>query len=293
MRFRSFDALRLFNIVAQNNSFSDAAEALNLSKGAISYQIKQLEHHLGFKVFERRHDGARLTVKGESLFLASKVMFDGMEREIDSLRSNTDMQITVAMTTYFASRWLSPRLMRFTTAYPGITIRLQPTVGLVDPGRDDVDIVIRWGKGGWPDLATEQLFRCPLSLFASPGVARRCSKSGLEMGLQSTTLLDDDQQSGAWTDWCEAVGLTVTKTRERLIIPDPNVRLQAVIDDQGVAFFDALARSELAAGRVEMIGGTQLPDYGYHLVYRRDALGDVACRHFRDWIVAQSERGGA
>ena len=43
MRFRSFDALRLFDIVAQHDSFTAAAETLHLSKGAVSYQIRRLE----------------------------------------------------------------------------------------------------------------------------------------------------------------------------------------------------------------------------------------------------------
>ena len=53
MKFRSFDSFRVFEKVAQLESITLAAEALNLSKSAISYQITKLEDELGFLLFER------------------------------------------------------------------------------------------------------------------------------------------------------------------------------------------------------------------------------------------------
>ena len=49
--YKHHDTLRLFIEVSQYLSFSDAAEELHMTKGAISYQIKTLEAGLGFKVF--------------------------------------------------------------------------------------------------------------------------------------------------------------------------------------------------------------------------------------------------
>ncbi len=51
MRFRSFDGLRTFIQVAKHLSFTAASNELNLTKGAVSYQINRLESELGFKVF--------------------------------------------------------------------------------------------------------------------------------------------------------------------------------------------------------------------------------------------------
>ena len=54
MRFRSFDSLKLFCIVAEKMSFTAAGDKLHMSKGAVSYQIAKLEGELGFPLFERR-----------------------------------------------------------------------------------------------------------------------------------------------------------------------------------------------------------------------------------------------
>ena len=42
MKFRSFDSFRIFEKVAQLESITFAAEAVNLSKSAVSYQITTL-----------------------------------------------------------------------------------------------------------------------------------------------------------------------------------------------------------------------------------------------------------
>ena len=51
MRFRSFDSLNIFRTVAEKMSFTAAGEALNMSKGAVSYQIAKLEDELGVPLF--------------------------------------------------------------------------------------------------------------------------------------------------------------------------------------------------------------------------------------------------
>ena len=63
MRFRSFDSLNIFRTVAEKMSFTAAGEALNMSKGAVSYQIAKLEDELGVPLFERRHTPERCCCK--------------------------------------------------------------------------------------------------------------------------------------------------------------------------------------------------------------------------------------
>ena len=67
VHFRHHDILRLFVEIAHYNSFSDAADALNMTKGAISYQIKTLEADLGLRLFDRTSRGVSLTHAGHRL----------------------------------------------------------------------------------------------------------------------------------------------------------------------------------------------------------------------------------
>lgn len=284
MRFRSYDSLRLFHVVARHLSFTAAAEELNLTKGAVSYRIDRLETELGFPVFARQHRGIALTEKGQRLWSASHAAFRELEREIADLQEESRGGITIGLATYFASRWLSPRLMTFITTHPRVTLRLQPLVDLIDLRTQNIDMAIRWGKGDWTDLEIEPLLPCPAFPTAGTAIAERLDGTNLAVTLPLLPLLHDRDGSVAWRDWHEAAGLPYRPSRSGLVIPDPNVRVQSVIDGQGVALYDRLVTQELAAGSLHRISAIELRDYGYFLAYPEGALGDPSLKAFRDWI---------
>ncbi len=288
MRFRSFDSLRLFDVVAGHLSFTAAASELNLTKGAVSYQIARLEDELGFPLFTRGNRGIALTEKGQRLWHASRIAFRDLDREIAALREAAPERITIGTSTYFASRWLSPRLMTFLADHPGVGLRLQPLVDLFDLRSHHIDLAIRWGRGDWTDMEIEPLFACPAFPTAGAAIHRRAGEGGLEALLPGVPLLQDRDGSEAWGDWHAAAGLPYRPARDELVIPDPNVRVQAVIDGQGVALNDALVQEEMAAGRLYRISPVELSNYGYFLAYPKGALNIPGLKAFRDWIVAEA-----
>ena len=112
-RFHHHDLLRLFAEIARHPSFSDAAAALNMTKGAISYQVKTLEADLGMTLFRRSPRGVSLTREGVTLLAACQSRYEEIEAEIQAMKGRASRSLTVGVSTYFAARWLSPRLMTF------------------------------------------------------------------------------------------------------------------------------------------------------------------------------------
>ncbi len=288
MRFRSYDSLRVFDVVARHGSFTSAANTLNLTKGAVSYQINRLEAELGFQVFTRGHRSVHLTEKGKQLWHLSRVAFQELETEIARLREEDTEPITIGMSSYFASRWLSPRLMTFISEYPRTSLRLQPLVDLIDIKTENIDMAIRWGKGQWLDLEIEPLLTCPAFPTAGVALSQRVQDVGIEEAFADTTLLQDREGSEAWLDWHQAAGLPYRPARDTLVIPDPNVRVQAVVNGQGIALNDVLVANELAAGELFKISDIELDTYGYFLAYSPEALENPNLRAFRDWIIAEA-----
>ena len=288
MRFRSFDSLRVFNVVARLGSFTAAARELHLTKGAVSYQVSRLERELGFALFSREHRRVALTPRGRQLWHCSRAALGEVEREIARLREAGAGRITIAMSTYFASRWLSPRLARFMQREPRIRLRVQPLVDLHDLASEQVDMAIRWGKGEWTDLTLEPLLPAPAFPAASGRLARRVRKLGVATALRQLTLLHDRDDSVAWLDWHDAAGLPFEPREDALTIPDPNVRVQAVIDGQGIALQDALVADELGSGLLEAVSEVSLDQYGYFLAYPRDALEDPCLAAFREWLLEEA-----
>lgn len=59
---------KVFCIVAENGSFSKAAEKLYISQPAITQTIRKLEEQLGGKLFYRNNNGVALTEEGKKLY---------------------------------------------------------------------------------------------------------------------------------------------------------------------------------------------------------------------------------
>lgn len=284
MRFRNFDNLRVFNLVARHMSFSTAADELCLTKGAISHQIKRLEQELGFDVFIRNPGHLDLTEKGRRLWHTSQASLKTIEKEIISLREDDSTRITVGTPTYFASRWLSPRLMTFINDHLNTSLRIQPMINMFKLQADNIDMAIRWGKGDWNDLQSELLFLCPAFLTAGKEIAKQVELQGLEKTIQQQRLLHDHEDSSAWHDWFKEARISYQENYKKLVIPDPNVRVQAVIDDQGISINDQLINPEIENKTIFKISEISLDNYGYFLVYPPEALENPALADFRDWI---------
>ncbi|MEM7236849.1 MAG: LysR substrate-binding domain-containing protein [Pseudomonadota bacterium] len=284
MRFKHYDALRTFSVVARLGRISNAADELNLTKGAISHQVKALEGALGFDVFERLPRGMRTTYKGEQLLHTARSAFDALDRQIETLRGEQRRSVTLGLSTYLASRWLSPRLMEFLQAHPEVCLRIQPMINLFDLERDGIDVAIRWGKAGWTDMVVHPLFQCPAYPVASPALAARVKQMGLERTIAETTLLDDRDGSTAWAEWLDRAGLLPRTSPNSLTIPDPNVRVQAVIDGQGIAINDDLVEPEIDAGTLVRISDVELAEYGYHLAIPVGAQGNPDVTILVDWL---------
>jgi len=284
MRSHHYDALRLFVAVAHHNSLSAAAEHLHLTKGALSHQIKRLEDALGFNVFERHAKGITLSAKGGELFEVALLSFKQLDNAIEKITNDISQTLTIGVSTYFASRWLSPRLTGFMQAHPDIRLRIQPMIDLLNFAGEEVDLSIRWGHGQWFDCKIIPLMNYPAWPTGNKHAYELVNKEGIEAALSKLTLLRDREDSNAWSEWYKLAGLTLEKRSDALIIPDPNVRVQAVLDGQGIALNDALVRAEIESHKLYRLSDVELSNYGYHLACTSSAADNPVVELFIEWI---------
>jgi len=282
--FRHHDSLRLFVQIAQHRSFSEAAEALNMTKGAISYQVTVLESALGCRLFDRKARGVGLTREGQEVLNEVRDRYRDMEAALDRLNTERTPALTVGMSSYFASRWLSPRLMSFMQLHPEIQLRIQPMTQLFDLERQGVDIAIRWGTGKWEDVEILPFMPLPAWPVGNQAAADLVKQMGIARAFSAFTLLREHDNSNAWSDWFAVAGLPPQTRKDTLIIPDPNVRVQAVIDGQGVALNDALVGRELEEGLLVRLSDVELSAYGYFIAQPRSANRTRSVDAFVAWL---------
>ena len=288
MTIYSYDMLRTFQVVAQNLSMTRAALQLNQSKGSVSYQIKTLEQQLGFALFERANARLHLTSEGRRLLQVSQVSLDQIDQEIEGLRYKEPAPLTIALQTYFLTRWLSPRLMRFTAVHPEIGLRFVPLNFIGEMESIDADISICWAKEGLIDAQHERLFACPACPTGNSYIADKVRKEGLDNVILSTPLLLDSSESTGWQDWFDLAGLDFSQSQKGLSIADSNSRVQAVIDGQGIALWDLLVSPELSSGRLHYLSDIWLYNYGYYVQAKKSNLESKAVGLFLNWLRDES-----
>ena len=287
MRFRSYDALKIFDAVARRRSMTKAADELHQSKGSISYQVGKLEAELGFALFKRAHAKLELTEEGRRLWHVSQTALSQIDREIENLRGTATGAVTVGALTYFSSRWLSPRLTRFFEANPGISLRIEPISSMDMLKSVRVDMAVLWGIGGWEGQKSELLLSLPAVPTANRAVAEQVRQLGLAEAVRQLPLLGDSSGDAGWRAWHQAAGLPYAPSRSSLTIPDSNSRVQAVVDGQGIALWDDLVAPEFGDGTLVRLSDVRVENAGYLVVFTDQPMSQGA-KAFLDWLRAET-----
>lgn len=169
--------LRAFEAAARTESFTAAALELNLTQAAISYQVRALENHLGWELFERLPRGVRLTAMGIAYLAPVRKAFDDLAiSTLGLFGTNHRVSISVLAPVSFGALWLAPRLPDFLARYPAIEVRLSATVwGNASPSAS-IDLEVRYGDGKWNGHVCEPLVRQDLVVACSEQFLRgaRC-----------------------------------------------------------------------------------------------------------------------
>lgn len=120
--------LRYFVAVAQELSFSQAAERLHMAQPPLSYQIKQLETDLGVLLFERTGRGVRLTDAGRVLFDEARRILMQLEqtaRMVERVGSGEVGRLNLGFVPSASNEVLPPLLHHFRRGFPDVQLFLQ------------------------------------------------------------------------------------------------------------------------------------------------------------------------
>ena len=116
--------LKYFLAVAEEKSFSRAAERLHISQPPLSQQIMKLESELGVKLFTRTTRSFELTVAGRALMVEAAELLGKMRMTIDTIRQIDRGEVGRLRVGIVGSAMWGPipgLLERFQTDFPRVT----------------------------------------------------------------------------------------------------------------------------------------------------------------------------
>lgn len=290
------NALRAFEAAARHLSFTRAAEELHVTQAAVSHQVKSLEEYLGIKLFRRFNRSLLLTDEGQAYLPTMTKAFDLMSDATARLaKKDPSGPLTVSVLPSFAARWLVPRLGRFRRAHPEIDLRIDPAAEMVDFGRGDVDVGIRYGRGDYPGLRADRLMAEDIFPVCSPALMAGEHPLDDPEDLAYHTLLHDDGH-GDWRTWLLAAQVETVDPNRGTVFTDSSMLIEAAKRGQGVALArSVLAQDELDAGTLVRPFGQSVPAaFAYYMVCPEDVAEQPKIKAFRQWVLAEArgEMGG-
>ena len=167
------EMLRCFCTVAQTGNLAEASDRLGRTQSAISMTLKQLEEHLGKKLFEGERK-SQLSALGEQVFdLAQKQLrqFDETVHSIETSASSVLGLIRVVSVPSVAAVVFPKVMHEVSQKYPGLKIELRDTdtQQVIDALiRGQADIGIASGEFALNAVQAIPLFEDGFGLVASP-----------------------------------------------------------------------------------------------------------------------------
>lgn len=268
-----FQEMRVFAQVVDSGSFVAAADALNLSKPAVSRYVSELEQRLGVRVLHRTTRKLSLTPEGEVFLTRCRdilASIEASEAEISTRSENASGLLRVSVPVSFGIRHLAPLWSEFLERHPRVTLDVQLADRIIDLVDQGLDLAVRIARLPDSSLVSRKLASTRLVLCAS---AKYLKRRGVPqhpqdlmqhdlIGYSLLTVGDQWQFSGP-------EGAVSVKIQPLLWSNNGDTCIAAAVRGLGIQLQPTfLVAQELAAGQlVEVLPDYRAAELGIYAVY--------------------------
>ncbi|MGJ7579392.1 LysR family transcriptional regulator [Variovorax sp. RHLX14] len=171
--------LKTFIAVCRYGTFASAGERIGLTQSAVSSQIRRIEEHLGFSLFDRTGRSATLNSAGQTVLERSEVICALFAKLGEPADEDSPQGLLRLGSIASAQPTLVARAIEiFRRTFPLVRIHISPGVSLrlmddLDAGNIDVAVTIRPPFGIPPDMTWHTLVSEPFVLIVPKDGSKR------------------------------------------------------------------------------------------------------------------------
>ena len=290
----SLNAIRTFEAVARYNSFTRAAEELNVTQSAASRLVRSLEEYLQVPLFTRQSRRIELTDQGRFYNELVRDSLDLIEAGTVELISSKEGKgtLSIGMLPTFGTRWLVPRLSSFQEAHPEISLNIISSDGELDFTKERIDVAIRFGHGNWPDAIMDPVMGEEIHVVCSPKLMDGPHPLTDFDALHYHRLIRHSTRPNAWEHWFLAVGAPRDDLQWGPRLEHFFMVIQAAVAGLGVALLPSyLIEEEIRKGTLIAPFPVRVAGPGaYYLVTSVAKSQLPRVKMFRKWLLSQVER---
>ena len=237
----SLESLRLLDAIDRQGSFSNAAQELCVVTSSITHAIRNLEENLGLTLFDRSGQRARFTSKGRTLLESGRHLLaraDAFDDEVQSIATGWEPRLTITVDQVVPMPPLMKQVQDFLEVAPQtiLNIRREAAAGSWDSlasGRADLivgaPVAVHFGEGFESALMFETSYVLAVSV-KHPLAFHQGSVSHEQLALYRAILIGDTSRA------MPLLPYGLQDNRQRLSVPDPTAKLEAILMGLGCGF---------------------------------------------------------
>src|SRR6195952_6011604 len=285
----SLDVLKTFAVVAQRLNFTRAADALNITQGAVSRQISGLEAHLGYALFVRQPRGLALTPNGAMLLAPVQQALAQITEALE--RSGAQSGTLRVKCPTCAMRWILPRVIRLQNERPELVIEVTAAVSHgVEFNAEQFDAAIVFGQPALKGVSSHHLFDEVLTPVCAPGLLKGAMQGATQAitpdDLADQTLLHPTRDRRDWLRWLAAYGYGGLPSAKAQHFDTLDLAISSAMQGLGVTIGDlSLIEEDLRAQRIITPFSLCVPSgASYYLIYPERPAPSPVLQEFAQWL---------
>ncbi|WP_019614067.1 LysR family transcriptional regulator [Psychromonas ossibalaenae] len=288
-------AMGIFREVIRKNSFSKAAESLQLANSAVSRYVTELEQCLNVKLLYRTTRSLTLTEEGRLYLEKIDEILDRVEQlENLAVFSQQELRGTLRVTapSFWGSFVLKPLMVEFMCSHPQVKIHslfLNRKVSLVEEG---YDLAVRIGNLPSSGLIARQVSMIKLKLAASPEYLQEygipLSPEELKDHQCLIDTIPDYQNKWAFSESGRNIMVPV---EGQIHSNDPELLRDMALSGLGIVYLpEFFVKPAINSGKlVELLADKALGEIPVNLVFPPNKQMNPALRAFIDMIIDRIE----
>ncbi|HDL5699652.1 TPA: LysR family transcriptional regulator [Mannheimia haemolytica] len=187
------NAISLFCKVIETQSFTQAAQQVQISLPMASKLVAQLEEHLNVRLLQRTTRKITPTEAGLLYYQQCLPILNELKEadaSVSNINSTLQGKITMSVPMDFGSRFIAPYLGKFMEDYPNLALHIEFSDRRVDVIAEGFDLVLRIGSLADSSIVAKKIADSHLVLVASPDyLARFGEPKSLEALVERDCLL--------------------------------------------------------------------------------------------------------
>ncbi len=285
-------AIQAFEAIVRRGSVTAAADELGVSSGAMSQQLRKIEHELNVKLLKREGRSLTLTSWGRTYYEQVRSAFDELRDAQHRLQVARARQGIVISAPPSLAIWLQRPLLEWSAAHPTVSLHLIGSETEPVLQDESIDFRLCYGADARRYDRASELFRDAVVPACAPGLLRSHPVESAA-DILACPLIDIIWDSRhrpppSWADWAWSVGHAPPTRPSALTFSLSGAAIDAALDGGGFVLGQiSIIAEHVRRGRlvIPVDRRLNLPEF-YSLAWERDALDRQTCADFRNALIA-------